>query len=221
MGDYTTRLNLYLPGGGGSGTITPDEPADIDKLNGNFKKIDLAAGIQFLTSTTHPTSPFDGQQVYESDTKKIVAWSDDASDWVELSSSADASTTVKGIAELATDAETITGTDTTRVVTPAGLAALVAALKGLPFAQAAGQVSAGANTTGVSSVTFPSGRFSQPPIVSLVIRNYVASSKAAVHASLSSSGFTLSTYNVNTGANISGVAVDWTAVQMTSSSAAG
>jgi hypothetical protein len=38
----------------------------------------------------------------------------------------DASTTVKGIVELATDAETQTGTDTTRAVTPAGLASVTA-----------------------------------------------------------------------------------------------
>jgi len=37
----------------------------------------------------------------------------------------DASTSVKGIVELATDAETITGTDTVRAVTPAGLAAVI------------------------------------------------------------------------------------------------
>lgn len=36
---------------------------------------------------------------------------------------ADASTTVKGKVELATDAETITGTDTVRAVTPASLKA--------------------------------------------------------------------------------------------------
>jgi len=35
----------------------------------------------------------------------------------------DASTTVKGIVELATDAETISGTDAVRAVTPAGLSA--------------------------------------------------------------------------------------------------
>lgn len=45
-----------------------------------------------------------------------------------FSAGPDASTTVKGIAELATSAETITGTDTVRTVTPAGLAALVTAL---------------------------------------------------------------------------------------------
>lgn len=43
-----------------------------------------------------------------------------------ISAIADASDTVKGIVELATDAETATGTDTTRAVTPFGLAALVA-----------------------------------------------------------------------------------------------
>jgi microcystin-dependent protein len=40
----------------------------------------------------------------------------------------DASDTVKGKVELATDAETITGTDTVRAVTPAGLAAAVGTL---------------------------------------------------------------------------------------------
>lgn len=40
----------------------------------------------------------------------------------------DASTTAKGIVELATTAETTTGTDTVRAVTPAGVAAAIAAL---------------------------------------------------------------------------------------------
>lgn len=40
----------------------------------------------------------------------------------------DASATVKGIVELATTAETTTGTDTTRAVTPAGVAAALSAL---------------------------------------------------------------------------------------------
>lgn len=44
----------------------------------------------------------------------------------------DASTTVKGIVELATDAETITGTDTDRAVTPHGLAAALATITGWP-----------------------------------------------------------------------------------------
>lgn len=43
-----------------------------------------------------------------------------------VSAIADATSTVKGVVELATDAETATGTDTTRAVTPFGLASLVA-----------------------------------------------------------------------------------------------
>lgn len=42
----------------------------------------------------------------------------------------DASTTVKGIVELATTAEATTGTDTTRAVTPAGVAAAIAGVGG-------------------------------------------------------------------------------------------
>ena len=42
----------------------------------------------------------------------------------------DASTTVKGLVELATDAETITGTDAVRATTPAGVAAAIAAAAG-------------------------------------------------------------------------------------------
>jgi hypothetical protein len=40
----------------------------------------------------------------------------------------DASTTVKGIVELATDAETVTGSDTVRATTPAGVAAAIAGI---------------------------------------------------------------------------------------------
>ena len=53
---------------------------------------------------------------------------DDASpdNWLVtiMSQSSDASTTVKGIAELATDAEVITGTDSSRVMTPSNLPAI-------------------------------------------------------------------------------------------------
>ena len=42
----------------------------------------------------------------------------------------DASATAKGIVELATDAEAITGTDTVRAITPANLAAVLAAVRG-------------------------------------------------------------------------------------------
>lgn len=40
MGKNTSFLNLYQPGGGATGTNTPDEVADVDRLNQNFVLID-------------------------------------------------------------------------------------------------------------------------------------------------------------------------------------
>lgn len=41
MGQLTPNLSLYKPGGGSTGTITPDETADVDKaINDNLDKID-------------------------------------------------------------------------------------------------------------------------------------------------------------------------------------
>jgi len=43
MGANTPFLNLYKPGGGSLGTITPDEVMDIDRVNGNSDLIDAFA----------------------------------------------------------------------------------------------------------------------------------------------------------------------------------
>lgn len=43
MSAFTPFLNLYKPGGGSSGTITPDEVADVDRLNADFDIIDAFA----------------------------------------------------------------------------------------------------------------------------------------------------------------------------------
>lgn len=51
-----------------------------------------------------------------------------------LASLPDASDTVKGKVELATNAETVTGTDTVRATTPAGVAAAIAAIPAVPQA---------------------------------------------------------------------------------------
>ena len=55
-----------------------------------------------------------------------------------------ASTTATGLVELATNAETVTGTDTARATTPAGVAAAIAAING---------VTATASGTGDTSLT--------------------------------------------------------------------
>lgn len=44
MPESTPNLSLYLPGGGSTGLITPDEVADIDRLVENFRVIDDFAG---------------------------------------------------------------------------------------------------------------------------------------------------------------------------------
>jgi hypothetical protein len=71
MSASTTRLSLTKPGGGSTGLITPADVVDIDVLNANFDKIDAAIGAQVVTSTTLPSTPFAGEFVFESDTKRI------------------------------------------------------------------------------------------------------------------------------------------------------
>ena len=80
MTQYTSKLNLYKPGGGSTGLNTPDETADIDKLNGNFDIIDSKIGTAVVTSSTRPSAPFAGQQIYETNTKLTYVWSGSA--WV-------------------------------------------------------------------------------------------------------------------------------------------
>ena len=71
------------------------------------------------------TSSDKGCISYATDTDKFLYW--DGSAWAEVGGNVpDASTTEKGIVELATDAETRTGTATTVVITPANLTAATA-----------------------------------------------------------------------------------------------
>jgi hypothetical protein len=78
MSASTPKLGLYQPGGGETGLITPDEVADIDKLNDNFDKIDRATGVAVVTSSTRPGTPFAGQQIYETNTRLSYVWSGSA-----------------------------------------------------------------------------------------------------------------------------------------------
>lgn len=80
MSASTTKIDLYKPGGGSTGTITPDETADIDKLNDNFDKIDDAVGAFVCTSSTRPGTPWDGQIIFETDTNTFKVWNGSA--WV-------------------------------------------------------------------------------------------------------------------------------------------
>lgn len=81
MAQTTSRLGLYLPGGGSTGTNTPDEAADIDKINDNMSKIDAAAGATICTSGTRPSSPYNGRLIFETDTRQVRVWNSGTSTW--------------------------------------------------------------------------------------------------------------------------------------------
>jgi hypothetical protein len=78
MATNTTKLGL----------IKPDfvDIVDISELNTNFDDIDAAAGADLVTSTTRPSSPWDGQVIFETDTSKSFVW--DGTAWKVLGSGA-------------------------------------------------------------------------------------------------------------------------------------
>ena len=137
-----------------------------------------------------------------------------------------ASTTARGPVELATSAETITGTDTGRAVTPEALAAALAdagvrAALGIPFAMAAGivaDVSLDPNGFADTTVTLPSSRFSVAPVV--VPGNVGASRSTEVMVtSVTTTSFIVRRDSASSLTRT--VGVSWTATQMTSGSATG
>jgi hypothetical protein len=91
----TTRLGLKKPGGGSTGSILPDEVVDIDDLNNNADKLDDAVGFKLCTSTTRPSTPFDGQVIRETDTKNLLYFSVSGSRWVPIDTPNAASDTLR------------------------------------------------------------------------------------------------------------------------------
>lgn len=84
MPGFTTKYNLYKPGGGSTGLITPDEVVDIDKLNSNFDVIDGALGAGSGTSGGRPASPKNGQIYVERDTGNVLVWDQTSTYWRPL-----------------------------------------------------------------------------------------------------------------------------------------
>lgn len=86
MGVLTTRLKLYLAGGGSTSIGGPDEAADIDKQNGNFQKLDAALGAPNYTSSTRPATPFAGQVISETDTGQVMVFDSTrgSGEWVPI-----------------------------------------------------------------------------------------------------------------------------------------
>lgn len=78
MSTATTRLGLVMPAG--------SEPfPDRTQYNGNLQKIDdLTSGIN-CTSLTRPSSPYAGQIIYETDTRRTLIRNSTNTTWVTIS----------------------------------------------------------------------------------------------------------------------------------------
>ena len=78
MATNTTKLALVKPDG--------TDLVDIAVLNANADKIDTAAGAFICTSTTRPTSPWNGQVIFETNTLNQYVWLSSTSTWARLGS---------------------------------------------------------------------------------------------------------------------------------------
>ncbi|ARX81515.1 hypothetical protein SMD44_00913 [Streptomyces alboflavus] len=82
----TTRLGLYKPLNDGSELVNVQTD-----LNQNWDKVDLAAGLQIVTSSTRPSSPYPGKAIAESDTSYRSYFSNGTSpasaSWVQIPNS--------------------------------------------------------------------------------------------------------------------------------------
>lgn len=92
------------------------------------------------------------------------------------------------------------------------------------YATAAGQATLTIGTNSASgsvAITFPSGRFSQPPIVNATKAGGGLAKYSVWISNITTTGATLNVYSGDGTATTGSLAIDWTAVQMTSTSAAG
>lgn len=74
MATTTSRLALTKP--------ASSDPVDIAVLNTNADKIDAAIGATTCTSGTRPSSPYNGQFIFETDTQKTYVYNGAATAWV-------------------------------------------------------------------------------------------------------------------------------------------
>lgn len=70
----TSKLGLNKP--------DTTDLVDISVLNQNADKLDAAAGAKICTSSTRPSSPWDGQIIFETDTTSTLVWRAASSTWV-------------------------------------------------------------------------------------------------------------------------------------------
>ncbi|WP_136057234.1 DUF859 family phage minor structural protein [Microbacterium sp. K24] len=125
-----------------------------------------------------------------------------------------ASEVAAGIVELATQAEVNAGTDPGRALTPA----TVRNAAWLPYSTSTGRGTSSAS--GAVTVTFPAGRFTQPPRLSLTPMNHTNVITPRIAADPTATSFQVQMFTMPGGALVA-ANFDWTAVQMTAGSGSG
>ena len=106
MATTTSRLALTKPAG--------TDAVDIAVLNSNADKIDASIGAKICTSGTRPSTPYDGQVIYETDTSKAFVYVAASSTWAA---------TVPAVVETANNALKLNGrTVYVQSATPTGMA---------------------------------------------------------------------------------------------------
>lgn len=81
MSTLTTRLGLTKP----DPNPTTGDFVDVAVLNTDFDKIDAAVSATVATSATRPATPFDGQLVRETDTRRVIVRNATQSVWDPVS----------------------------------------------------------------------------------------------------------------------------------------
>lgn len=227
MGTNTTKLALFKP----ASTDTVDNAVD---LNNNWDKIDTQLPFQIVTSTTRPTGGnlYAGQKIYETDTGLYVVY--DGTNWqystvnaISPVDSAVAGTFKAHSAGQSVNILNVVDFDNTLLFGISRDGNRVGKTGNLPFATAGGLANAvwSGTTTSTTNITFPTNRFTQPPLVFAVM---APASGAVANAYCS---FQIARNTVTTsGAQIIALAgatltatiqLSWWAFQMTANSATG
>lgn len=225
MSSSTAKLGLTLPAGGSTGTIPGDDPVDIDVLNQNFREIDAAMGAQSVASTSRPSSPYNGQIIRESDTKRLRVYVEGTDTW-ELADIPPAipagARTVANEAALPATGNTVG--DIYFVEDANKIAVLDTLPNGWLFYTPVYSELRGVSTvaaTGITTVTFPVGKFSQAPNVQVTLvtadGNVVAVPYRGAVATATSFAVRIFTLG---GGQIGGT-VEWVATQATKDASAG
>jgi len=166
--------------------------------------VDLNNRYQIVTSSTRPTSPTEGQVIYETDTNNFYIYSGSA--WISYAGIRIVTTTQRG------DITGVTGLEVYNTTTGAFEAYNGSTCQiSRPFAMEGNRANYATNST----ITLTSGRFSQAPIVTTGMNSRGSALTYVITGSITTTSFAIEYSSVGT-FNLS-----WVATQMKSGSAGG